>query len=225
MNSRSDRLRTTDEGGYSADGGEIGGGILVGVRTTDDTDGVVLAADTRTSRDAVVTSDEVRKIAPIRPFAAIGSTTHLGDAEPFVHALRAEVDRYEDRHGRHMTVPALATFAGRELRSRPSLDATFVLGGVDEAGSHVFTVGADEGVVEADYAAEGSGHQVAYGVLDRGYGDSLALGEARDLVVDAIESAGERDPRTGPAVHLVELVDGRLDSDRYDSVDAARSDH
>ncbi|MDQ2052575.1 proteasome subunit beta [Natronolimnohabitans sp. A-GB9] len=203
---------------YRTDGG-TDGGVLVGVRTTAV---VLLAADTRTSRGGVVTSDETRKLEAVHPSAAIGSPGALGDTASVVRELRAEVDRYEDRHGHRMRVPTLATVAGRKLRSRTPPGATFVLGGVDETGSYVFTVGGEEGVLEADYAAEGSGREAAAGVLDRRYEESLSLETTRSIVADALESAVERDARTGPAVDLAEIREGGVTGKRYDSIDAIR---
>ncbi len=205
---------------YRADGGETSGGVLVGVRATN---GVLLAADTRTSRGAMVASDEAEKLWSVHPSAAIGSPVDLGDADAVARALRAEVDRYEHHRGQQLSVPALATAAGHEHRARPGLDATVVLGGIDETGSHVFAIGVDDGVVESDYAAAGTGRQSASGVLDRADTDSFSIADARDLVASAIESAAARDPRTGPAVDVAEIRLEGVDIHRYESTAAVRS--
>ena len=195
------------------------GGVVVGVRTSD---AVVLAADTRTTRGGVVASDAVCKLDPIRPAAAIGSADDLGDIQSFVRTLRTEADRYADHHGRPISVPALATVAGRTLQSFPALDTTFLLGGVDEIDSHVFTIDPDGAVVDDHYAVAGTGRRVAYGVLEDGYDPSLSLGAARDLVADAIDATVERDPRTGPRVDLAEITDEQVAVHRFDSIDAVR---
>ncbi|QFU83117.1 Ntn hydrolase family protein [Natronorubrum aibiense] len=217
MPSRPIRLRPAHGDRYCPDGGEPGGegGTLVGVGTTA---GVVLAADTRTSRDTTVTSEASRKLESVHPTAAIGSSADLGRSRSFVHALRADVDRYENRHGRLMPLSALATVAGREHRSH-SLDATVVLGGVDETGSNVFTVDGDEGVLEVDYTAEGSGRELAFGVLDRGYAETLSLKETQALVSRAIDSAVERDARTGSALAFAMVTEDGVDVRRPESTD------
>lgn len=196
------------------------GGVVIGVQATD---GVLLAADTRTSRDAIVESDEAAKLWSVHPSAAVGSAAEPGDADSLVTRLRREVDRYEYHHSRRIRIPTLATVAGRECRAHPERDATFVLGGVDEAGSHVFRIGVDDGVIESDYAADGSGRQSASAILDRDYTDSLSLEDARDLVASAIESAVERDPRTGPAVDIAAIRETGVTVRRYESPDAVRS--
>ena len=196
------------------------GGVVVGVQATD---GVLLAADTRTSREGVVESDAGRKLWPVHPSAAIGSTAEPADVDSLVTRLRREVDRYESHHSRRIRIPTLATVAGRECQVHLERDATVILCGVDEAGSHVFRIGVDEGVTRADYAADGSGRQSASAVLDRAYTDSLSLEDARDLVGRAIESAVERDPRTGPAVDTAEIRETGVAVRRYESTDAVRS--
>lgn len=81
----------------------------------------------------------------------------------------------------------------------------------------------DDGVIESDYAVDGSGRQSASAILDRDYTDSLSLEDARDLVARAIESAIERDPRTGPAVDIAEIREAGVSVRRYESIDAVRS--
>ncbi len=196
------------------------GGIVVGVQATD---GVLLAADTRTSRDKVVESDEGRKLRSVHPSAAIGSTAEPGDVDSLVTRLRREVDRYEYHHSRRIRIQTLATVAGRECRAHLERDTTFILGGVDETGSHVFRIGVDDGVIESDYAADGSGRQSASAILDRDYTDSLSLGDARNVVASAIESAVERDPQTGPAVDIAAIRETEVAVRRYESTDAVRT--
>jgi proteasome beta subunit len=90
---------------YATDGrGPAGGGTLVGLTAED---GVLVAADTRTSRGAVVRSERVQKISQVHPAAALGSTNDLGTVQPFVRAIRSEADGYETSHGGPMDMTAL----------------------------------------------------------------------------------------------------------------------
>lgn len=73
------------------------GGVVIGVQAMDR---VLLAADTRTTRDGVVESDAGGKLWPVHPSAAIGSTAEPGDVDSLVTRLRREVDRYEYHHSR-----------------------------------------------------------------------------------------------------------------------------
>ena len=201
------------------DGGERGG-TLVGIRAAES---VVLAADTRTTRGGAIATGEGRKLAAVHPTAAIGSPDPLQGSRELIYELRSEVDRYEERHDRPMRLSALTTVAGRELRSRSLLTERYVLGGVDETASQLFTVDADEGVLETDYTAAGSGHQTAYGVLEEEYADSLSPAEARELASRALESAVERDPLSGAPVDVAECTEKEVNVRRYESPAAVRA--
>lgn len=178
-----------------------------------------MAADTRTSNDTAVVSEEVQKITQVHPTAAIGSTDDLGAVQSFLRTVRSEVDLYETCRGEPMDMTALSGFAARELRSLSLPDATFVLGGVDTNGSHIFTLGRDEGTVEDAYAAVGSGRQSAYGVLDAEEVESLTVGEARQVVIRAIKSAAERDMQTGGGLYLAEISGAGVNITEYESLD------
>lgn len=202
---------------YRADGrGSRSGGTLVGLTTRS---GALLAADTRTSEGTSISSENIQKITQIHPTAAIGSTDNLGTVQSFLRAIRSEVDLYGTRRDEPMDMTALSAFAAGELRSVSPPDATFILGGVDEHGSHVFTLSRDEGALEDTYAATGSGRQIAYGVLDAEGTESLSMAEARRVAVRAIKSAVERDVGTGGGLHCAEITDAGVDVEEYESFD------
>lgn len=204
------------DGTLLSDGGAAApGGTLVGLTTAE---GVVLVADTRTTRGTVVRSESVRKVAQVHPTAALGSTGDLGDVQAFVRALRATVDRYESRHGEPIGVSALGTVAVERLRSESGPAGRFLLGGVDADGCHVLTLDRDAGVLEDAYAAVGTGSQLAYGVLDADVADSIAMAEARRVAGRAVQSAAGRDAATGIGVHVAEITDTGVDVRRHDDV-------
>lgn len=199
-----------------ADGHGAGvGGTLLGLTTSD---GVLVAADTRTSQGGVVRSEDVQAIHQVHPTAVLGSTGDLGAVQSFVRTIRAEADRYETTNEEPMGIPTLATVAETELREGSMPDVTFLLGGVDDS-PHVFTLSREEGVLGDAYAAIGSGREVVYGVLDAEAPQSPTMSEARRLAGRAIESAAERDIRTGVEVQIAEVSDDGVEMSRYDSVE------
>lgn len=199
------------------DGGEFeSGGTLVGLTAAD---GVLLAADTRTSRGTVVSSDQVSKLVPVHPTAAMGSTADLGAARTFIRRLRAEVDRYELERGEPPSIAALGTAAVEELRSGSAPQSAFLLGGVDGGGAHVLRLSRDEGAVEDAYVAVGSGREIAYGVIDDAAGESFSMAEARRVAARAIEAAVERDVLTGGGIHFAEVTESDVDIQTFRSID------
>lgn len=211
---RMDRYRTrchwSTEGVEAADGGGVQvGGTVLGLTVRE---GVVLAADTRTSRGTVVGSESVRKIVQVSPTGAIGSTADLGTSRTFIRRLRARVNRYELRRGTPLSIPALVSLAAEALGSDDAPVTTLLLGGIDDEGSHVVTISRDDGATEAAYAAVGSGREFAYSVLDDADMDSPSMDAGRRVAVRAIRSAIERDVATGGEVQLVEITTEGVDS-------------
>jgi proteasome beta subunit len=178
-------------------------------------DGVVLAADRRASLGGgFVANKDVSKIEQVGPSAAVTISGSVGAAQTLVRQLRAEASLYENRRGRPMSVSALATAAGDALRGHP---VGLVLGGVDDGGPRVYELDGGGGVLADDYAATGSGMQLAYGVLERRYDPDGSLDDAAATAAAAVDAASERDTASGNGLTLarvtVEGVDVRTSAD------------
>lgn len=186
------------------------GTTVVGL-TTDDA--VVLAADRRASLGGrFVTSKEVRKVEQVHPTAAVAFSGSVGHIQGFVRTLRTEATLYEDRRGHPMSVSALSTLAGNLLRTNP-LRVTPVLGGVDDEGARLFGMDQGGGVLGDEYAAAGSGTQLAYGVLERRYDPDAAVESARETAAAAVATASERDTASGDGLTLATVTDQGVATD------------
>ena len=160
-------------------------------------DAVVLAADRRASLGGrFVTNKDVRKVEAVHPSAAVALSGAVGHIQHFVRVLRAESALYADRRGAAPSMDALSTLAGNLLRSAP-LAVSPLLGGVDADGPRVFSLDGGGSVLADEYAAGGSGMQLAYGALERLYEPDLSIAEARAVAARAIGGASERDTASG----------------------------
>lgn len=208
---------------YRTDGqGTDTGGTLVGITTEE---GVIMATDTRASRDSVVRSESVEKISQIHPTAVVGSPNDIGAVQSFVRVIKSEADQYEYDRGEPMDMSTLSTVMMTKLRERSRPAPTFLLGGVDDQGSHVFTIGSDEGAIEDTFVAIGSGMQLATGVLESEASKSLTMAEARTTVGRAIQTAAERDVKTGIGLHLAEITNDDVVIHRYDAITDFLEEH
>ena len=193
------------------------GTTTVGLTTAD---GVVLATDMRASLGGrFVASKDVQKVEQIHPRGAITMAGSVGGAQSFIRTLRAEVDLFEARRGEDMNISALATLAGNFLRGGPFFLINPIIGGVDEEGSHVYTVDPAGGVMKDDYQVTGSGMQLAYGLLEQEYDEDLSNDEAAAVAARAVKSAAERDTASGDGVFLARIdeegveIEGHKDFD------------
>ncbi|PSP74658.1 proteasome subunit beta [Halobacteriales archaeon QH_6_68_27] len=154
------------------------GTTTIGISTTD---GVVIATDMRASLGGrFVSNKTVQKVEQIHPTAALTLVGSVGGAQSFIR--------------------------GNFARGGPFLAINPILGGVDEEGSHVYSIDPAGGVMEDDYTVTGSGLTVAYGTLEDRYEEDMSVDEARDAAVTAIKAAAERDTGSGNGVYIAEVT-------------------
>jgi proteasome beta subunit len=162
-----------------------------------------------------VSNKTVQKVEQIHPTAALTLVGSVGGAQSFIRSLRAEVNLYESRRGEHMSMQALSTLAGNFARGGPFFAINPILGGVDDDGSHVYSIDPAGGVMEDDYTITGSGLTVAYGTLEDRYHDEMSTEEAGDASFAAIGAAAERDTGSGNGVYIAEVTADGVDIESY----------
>ncbi len=192
------------------------GTTTVGI-TTDD--GVVVGTDRRASLGGrFVSNKNVVKVEQVHPTAVLTLVGSVGGAQSFIRSLRAEASLTEKRRDGPLSVDALATLAGNFARGGPFFAINPILGGVDEEGSHVYSVDPAGGVMADDYTVTGSGMQLAHGTLEGEYDPDLSLEEAETLAARAVNAATERDTGSGNGLVLATVTDDGVDTEEYDDV-------
>ncbi|WP_435194337.1 archaeal proteasome endopeptidase complex subunit beta [Natronomonas sp. EA1] len=185
------------------------GTTTIGITTNE---GVVMATDMRASLGGrFVSNKDVQKVEQVHPTAALTMAGSVGGAQSFMRNVRVEANLYEARRGEQMSMEALSTLCGNFLRGGPFFYVSPILGGVDEEGSHVFSLDPAGGVMRDDYTVTGSGMQLAYGVLEQEFTDDLSNEEAKTVAARGIKSAVERDTGSGNGVFLCEITTDGVD--------------
>jgi proteasome beta subunit len=179
-------------------------------------DGVAIATDRRASLGGrFVASKDVVKVQQVHPTGAVTLVGSVGGAQAFNEQLEAEVSLYRSRRGEDMSIEALSQLAKNFARSGPFLRINPIVAGVDDTGSHVYTVDPAGGIMEEDYTVNGSGMQVAYGTLETGYEPGLDLEEATRVAAEAVQAAAERDSASGNGLALAEIDQSGVEIDTY----------
>ncbi|MFB6233503.1 MAG: proteasome subunit beta [Haloarculaceae archaeon] len=179
--------------------------------------GAVIATDKRASLGGrFVSNKNVQKVEQIHPTAALTLVGSVGGAQSFIRTLRAEVNLYEARRGEQMSMQALSTLAGNFARGGPFLAINPILGGVDEEGSHVYSIDPAGGVMEDDYTITGSGLTVAYGTLEDRYEEGLSNEEAQRVAAAGVKAAAERDTGSGNGVFIADVTGEGVEISEYD---------
>jgi proteasome beta subunit len=190
------------------------GTTTIGIATED---GVVIATDMRASLGGrFVSNKNVQKVEQIHPTAALTLVGSVGGAQSFIRTLRAEVNLYEARRDKDMSMTALSTLAGNFARGGPFLAINPILGGIDEEGTHVYSIDPAGGVMEDDYTITGSGLTVAYGTLEERYEPDMSVEAATDVAAAGIKAAAERDTGSGNGIYVAEVTEAGVDIDDYD---------
>ncbi len=180
------------------------GTTTVGIRTED---GVVLATDMRASLGRMVSSKDVQKVEQVHPTGALTIAGSVSAAQNLIQTLKAETNLYEARRGKDMSMQALSTLTGNLLRSGAFYIVQPILGGVDDDGTHVYSIDAAGGMTEEEYTVTGSGSQYALGVLEQEYDDDLTVDDAKTVAARAIESAVERDLASGNGINVAVVTE------------------
>ena len=190
------------------------GTTTIGISTAE---GVVVATDMRASLGGrFVSNKDVQKVEQIHPSAALTLVGSVGGAQSFIRSLRAEVNLYEARRGEDISIGALATLAGNFARGGPFFAINPILGGVDEEGTHVYSIDPAGGVMEDDYTVTGSGLTVAYGTLEDRYEPDMSVEEAVDVAAAGVSAAAERDTGSGNGIFIATVTEEGVDISDHD---------
>jgi proteasome beta subunit len=178
-------------------------------------DGIVMATDMRASLGNMVSSKDVQKVEQIHPTAAITIAGSVSAAQSLIRSLRAEVNLYETRRGKDMSMKGLSTLLSNFLRSGAFFIVVPILGGVDEEGGHIYSMDALGGMSEEDYTVSGSGSQFALGVLEQDYDEGLSMEEAQTVAATAVDSAQERDTASGNGLNLATITEDGVEIEKF----------
>ena len=164
-------------------------------------DGVVLAAEKKSTLGYLIASKESEKILTVDDHIAITIAGASGDAQALARYLKAELKLFAIQNQRRITVKGAASLLSNILQggrwSYLPYMVQLILAGYDEQPT-IYSLDAIGSVEEEKrFFSTGSGSPMALGVLEDGYKDNISADEASKLAVRAIRAAIERDIGSG----------------------------
>jgi len=176
-------------------------------------DGIILAADKRaTFAGRIIANKDVDKIFKISNNMAITTAGTVSDVQLITKLIKAELTLIKIRTGREASVKTTANLLGAIVyhnirKFSPILGVTgFLLGGIDDTGFYLYELGPDGSVLEhKNYATDGSGMMMAWGVLDTLYKEGINIQDGVKLAVKAVNAAMQRDAATGEAIDVYKV--------------------
>jgi len=162
-------------------------------------DGVILASDTRVTMGYFVAHKKGKKVYKIDDHLAMTISGVVADAQRTVDILKANSQLYKLNNGRPMPIRSAARLIANLLfssRFAPMI-AQVLVGGVDDAGPHIFSLDPLGSLTEEKCVATGSGSPIAYGVLEDKYKEDMTIENLLPITVQAVNSAMKRDAASG----------------------------
>jgi len=167
-------------------------------------DGVILASDTRVTMGTYVAHKHGKKIYKIDDHLAMTISGSVADAQRTVDVLTANAQLYKLNIDRPMPISSAARLIANLLFSSryAPLIAQVLIGGVDDAGPHVFSLDPFGSLTEEKCVATGSGSPIAYGVLEDKFKENMFAKETLPVIVKAVDSAMKRDSASGDSFNV-----------------------
>ena len=177
------------------------GATAIGITCTD---GSVLTAEKRVSYGNFVVNKTTKKVFPITPSVAAACAGMIADMQVLVRQVAAlsKIRRLETRREvATNSVAKLMSVIMFERRYFPLLTQV-VVGGIDPNPS-IYTLDPLGSLLPDDYAAVGTGAEMALGVLDAEYKKEMTRTAAKNLAVKSITSSIQRDSASGDGIDLL----------------------
>jgi proteasome beta subunit len=172
-------------------------------------DGVILGSDSRVTMGYYVAHKQGKKVYQIDEHLAMTIAGSVADAQKAVDILTTNARLYRINLGRPLPVSSAARLLSNLLFSvRGALLAQVLVGGVDDTGSHVFSIDPFGSLTEEKCVSTGSGSPVAYGILEDKYREGAAVKEMLPVIVKAVSAAMKRDSASGDSFNIA-VIDSK----------------
>ena len=179
----------------------IPGATVVGVAYKG---GLVLGAERRVTLGGFIVSKVAKKTFRVTESVGAACAGMIGDMQVLIKQLQAYVKIRELELRRPLppiSVAKLLSVMMFETRYAPMITQVMI-GGVSDK-PMIWILDPLGSIIPDDYAAVGSGAEIAIGVIENGYSENLSENQARDLAVKAIRSAIKRDVSSGDGIDLL----------------------
>ena len=177
------------------------GATAVGITFSE---GVVLAAEKRVSYGNFVINKNTKKTFLVTEHVGAACAGMIADMQVLVRQVGAlaKIRKLETRRNvAPNSIAKLMSVIMFERRFFPLLTQVIVGGIIDKPS--IYTLDPVGSVLPDDYAAVGSGAEMALGVLDSEFKKQNTQEKARELAIKAIKSSVQRDSASGDGIDVI----------------------
>ncbi len=169
--------------------------------------GVVLAAEKRVSFGNFVVNKNTKKTFPVTDFVGATCAGMIADMQVLVRQVGAlaKIRKLETRRNvAPNSVAKLMSVIMFERRFFPLLTQVIV-GGVEDK-PQIYTLDPLGSLLPDEYAAVGTGAEMALGIMDAEYKKEFSEEKAKELAIKAIKSSIQRDSSSGDGIDLLMIT-------------------
>ena len=171
--------------------------------------GVIMAADKRASMGHLTSTKDAQKIYELSDNLGLTIAGSVGDAQKIVRIMRSQLKLHK-LETKELSLKGAGTMLSNILHGNKMMPFMnqFVLGGIEQdAEGALYSLDPAGGLMKHDrYTATGSGSQMAYGVLEDRFEEEMDHQEAKELAINAVRSAIERDTASGNGIMVAEVT-------------------
>ncbi|MEJ2271542.1 MAG: archaeal proteasome endopeptidase complex subunit beta [Candidatus Bathyarchaeota archaeon] len=170
--------------------------------------GIILASEKRVTYGSMIMSKTGKKVFKITDKIGAACAGLVSDMQILTREVEAQAKLFSLDAKRPMTVKAAAKVMSNVLFNRRMIPLIIqtIVGGIDDDGPALYVLDVLGSLLPDNYAAVGTGAQMATGVLEQGYGNKMNQKDAKDLVLKAIKSAIRRDAMSGNGIDLLVIT-------------------
>ncbi|MEJ2280614.1 MAG: archaeal proteasome endopeptidase complex subunit beta [Candidatus Bathyarchaeota archaeon] len=170
--------------------------------------GIILASEKRVTYGSMIMSKTGKKVFKITDKIGAACAGLVSDMQILTREVEAQAKLFSLDAKRPMTVKAAAKVMSNVLFNRRMIPLIIqtIVGGIDDDGPALYVLDVLGSLLPDNYAAVGTGAQMATGVLEQGYSNKMNQKDAKDLVLKAIKSAIRRDAMSGNGIDLLVIT-------------------
>jgi len=168
-------------------------------------DGVILASEKRVTYGNFIMSKGGKKVFKVTDQIGVACAGLVGDMQILAKEMQAQANLYSMDVGRVISVRSASKLLANVLFNRrySPLFTQTIVGGLDDEGASLYVLDVLGSLIPDKYAVVGSGTEIAMGVLEEGYKETMNAEEARELVIRSIKSAVSRDSLSGDGIDFL----------------------
>jgi proteasome beta subunit len=169
--------------------------------------GVLLAAEKRVSFGNFVVNKNTKKTFPVTEFVGAACAGMIADMQVLVRQVGAlaKIRKLETKRNiAPNSVAKLMSVIMFERRFFPLLTQVIV-GGI-EGKPQIYTLDPLGSLLPDEYAAVGTGAEMALGIMDAEYKKEMSEEKAKELAIKAIKSSIQRDSSSGDGIDLLMIT-------------------